>query len=275
MVMTDPNIEYEKLVAEIHQAMLNHDGFENLRVEHNVVIIGRSGAKHQIDVFWEFKAAGMIYRTCVECKNYRSAIKKSHVASFATILDDIGNANGVIATTTSYQQGAKLLAKDKNIRLVLVNYLLKTVHITSHPRVQDFSNYVFRFNEIEVKKLMALRGLSVYDLEVNQPGNYPLMNVAGEAVTSFAQLVRESNITEGHNVVTTAGIYYLSDLGLLPLESFEFNMRYIQMPPTENVIQVNEVSKAVLEDIVSNNIHHLNDDGTVSMKIDSNKKSCL
>jgi hypothetical protein len=270
--MKDPNIEYEKLVAEIHQAMLDHDGFENLRVEHNVVIIGRSGAKHQIDVFWEFKAAGVIYRTCVECKNYQSAVKKSHVASFATILDDIGNANGIIATTSSYQQGAKLLAKDKNIRLVLVNYLLKTVHITSHPRIQNFSNWVFRFDEIEVKRLMALRGLSAYNLEVNQPGSYPLMNQAGEEVTSFAQLVRENNKIEGHNVVTTTGVYYQSDIGLLPLESFEFDMKYIQLPPMESVIQVNEVSKAVIEDIITNNIHHLNDDGTVSMKIDSNKE---
>lgn len=75
--MADPNVEYEKLVAEIHQAMLSHDGFENLRVEHNVVIIGRSGAKHQIDVFWEFKPAGMTYRTYVGSKNYQSIYRGS------------------------------------------------------------------------------------------------------------------------------------------------------------------------------------------------------
>ena len=109
------NNEYEQLVAQIYQGMLEYDGFENLRVEHDVTITGKSVATHQIDVYWEFKAAGTTYKTCVECKNYSSAVKKLHVAAFAETLRDIGNANGIIATTSSFQRGAKLLAEQNNI----------------------------------------------------------------------------------------------------------------------------------------------------------------
>lgn len=67
---------YELLVQELHQALLNNDGVENINVRHNVKIKGRSGATHQIDVYWEFKLAGVTYKTCIECKHYNTSVKK-------------------------------------------------------------------------------------------------------------------------------------------------------------------------------------------------------
>lgn len=59
--LLNKNTEYEQLVAQIHQGMLGYDGFENLRVEHDVTLVGKRGATHQIKVYWEFKAAGTTY----------------------------------------------------------------------------------------------------------------------------------------------------------------------------------------------------------------------
>lgn len=183
--MSNSNTEYERLVARIPLGMLKYDGFENLRVDHDVTLVGKSGATHQIDVFWEFKAAGTIYRTCVECKNYTSSVKKSHVAAFAATLADIGNANGIIATTSSFQKGAKLLADQNNIRLVLVNSLLKTIHITMHPKATNYSNVSINFNQGSMKEALIRNGLEEFSTEWSSTGEHPLLDANGNCVATF------------------------------------------------------------------------------------------
>jgi hypothetical protein len=74
--MTHASLEYEKLVKDLHEALLHADGVQTIDVRHNVKIKGKSGATHQIDVYWEFKLAGVTYKTCIECKHYGTKIKK-------------------------------------------------------------------------------------------------------------------------------------------------------------------------------------------------------
>ena len=58
---------FEKLTQEIYQAFCDFESSEyelkKTRVQHNVKIQGKSGAIHQIDVFWEFNFAGVYYNT--------------------------------------------------------------------------------------------------------------------------------------------------------------------------------------------------------------------
>lgn len=263
--MTNRNTEYERLVAEIHQGMLDFDGFENLRVEHDVTITGKSGATHQIDVYWEFKAAGTTYKTCVECKNYKSAVKKSHVASFAEILRDIGNANGIIATTSSFQKGAILLAKENNIRLVLVNHLIKSIHYTIQPIVSDFENTKFNFNRDSAKDALIRNGLDKYEMKFTYLGHHPLLDEYGEVAVRLNELINTSNLVEGHNTLDCSK-YYLDVEGLGPvqLDSIEVNMIHREVLPIKGFVESPNSAKAVIEDIVDKNVHYLHDDGTVN-----------
>ncbi|WP_161632475.1 restriction endonuclease, partial [Tolumonas lignilytica] len=204
--MTNVNTEYEKLVATIHQGMLNYDGFDNLRVEHNITLIGKSGAKHQIDVFWEFKAAGTTYRTCVECKNYSSSVKKLHVAAFASVLNDIGNANGIIATTSSFQKGALLLAKENNIRLVTVNHLLQSIHLTMNPTQSNIDNLQFQFSRDSI--VSALKRNNITELNFNYMinGNDFLLDENNNPVIKIADLIRSHVKNEGENIIENVNL---------------------------------------------------------------------
>lgn len=272
--VTDHNSEYEKLVAEILQGMLEFDGFENHRVEHDVTITGKSGATHQIDVYWEFKAAGITYRTCVECKNYRSAVKKSHVASFAEVLRDIGNANGIIATTSSFQKGAKLLAKENNIRLVLVNHLIKSVHYKIQPIMSDFINTRFNFNSASAKKALKRNELSRFELNFTYLGDHYLVDADGNEQVRLNELINTSTLTEGHNVVDCSHLYLDVDgLGLVQLDSIEVDMVLRKVLPIEGCVESPNSAKAVIEGIVDNNIHYLHDGGKVDMSIDRTESS--
>ncbi len=263
--MTNPNIEYEKLVAEILQGMLEFDGLENLRVEHDVTITGKSGASHQIDVFWEFKAAGTIYRTCVECKRYKSSVKKSHVASFAEVLRDIGNANGIIATTNSFQKSAKLLAKENNIRLVLVNHLIKTIHLSVIPIMSNFVNPKFNFNNASVKRALKSKGLTKFEMNFKYLGDHYLQDSKGNDKVRLNELMNTDTLKPGHNIIDCPDLFLDVDgLGAVQLETIEIDMLQREAQPMESVIESPNSAKAVIEDIVDSNIHYLHDDGEVN-----------
>lgn len=65
-------IEYELLTQAIYRNILVREGVSTANVKHNVSIVGRSGVEHQVDVYCEFKQAGITHRVLIECKNYAS-----------------------------------------------------------------------------------------------------------------------------------------------------------------------------------------------------------
>lgn len=268
--MGNKNTEYELLVARILQGMLKCDGFENLCVDRDVTITGKSGATHQIDVFWEFKAAGSVYRTCVECKNYNSAVKKIHVAAFAAILTDIGNANGIIATTSSFQKGAKLFAEQNDIRLVLVNNLLKTVHITMHPKFTNYLNVGINFNQDSVREALIRNSLQEFTLEWSSTGEHPLFDANGNSIETFNTILNKHPKTDGRNRIDGVNLYFdIERLGLVLIDSIEFDVSHVDLPPMESIIELPNSAMAVLEDIVDENKHYLHDDGSVNQVINN------
>ncbi|MCG9620682.1 MULTISPECIES: restriction endonuclease [Vibrio diabolicus subgroup] len=264
------NTEYELLVAQIHQGMLQFDGVENIAVKHDVTITGKSGATHQIDVYWEFKLAGVTYRTCIECKNYRSAIKKSQVASFAETLRDIGNANGIIATTSSYQKGAKLLAQANNIRLVLVNNLLTSIHYKILPMQTHFDNVDFNFNRESGKAALERNNIDKFEVAYTYSGEHPLLDSEGNPIGTINSIINSFSLHEGHNVVDCSHLHLdVEGLDLVQLDSISVDVSYSQRTPIEGVVESPHSAKAVIEDIVDNNCHYLHRDGSVTDNINN------
>lgn len=88
-------IQYEQLTQSIYQAILQNELSNNIQVKHNVEVKGRSGVKHQIDVLWRFKQAGVEHMVLIECKNYATNLTLEKVRNFFGVLHDIGNAQGI------------------------------------------------------------------------------------------------------------------------------------------------------------------------------------
>lgn len=131
-------IQYEQLTQSIYQAILQNEANNNIEVEHNVPITGRSGVAHQIDVLWRFKQAGVEHTVLIECKNYATNLTLEKVRNFFGVLHDIGNARGLIVTKTGYQSGAAKFAKYYGIDLKVLRKptehdwhgRVKNIHIT-------------------------------------------------------------------------------------------------------------------------------------------------
>ncbi|MBR5912182.1 MAG: restriction endonuclease [Bacteroidales bacterium] len=111
------NTEYELFTREIYQQLVNSDVVRATKVQHDIKLEGRSGQKHQIDVYWEYEIAGSKHQVAIECKNYSKPVSKEKVCAFKGVLDDLNGVNGIMVTKVGYQKGAKEYAKEYGISL--------------------------------------------------------------------------------------------------------------------------------------------------------------
>jgi hypothetical protein len=255
------SVWYEQFVRDIHQSLMNQDSIVTIRVEHNVKIIGRSGASHQIDVFWQFEVAGQRYQTCVECKEYNSKVKKSHVAAFAAILADIGNVNGIFVTTEGYQQGAKQFATDRHIRLLILNPTIRRIEINLVCIVPEYRNVQVKPDPKGSRDILLTAGRDKYSACYD--GSVDIFTGSGERVCSLNELVRKLPSREGHNNHSLAGYFMNTEIGMLPLGIIEYDLKHheINQPMT---INAEDAVKAVLEDVLNNTQMYINEDGTTA-----------
>lgn len=112
----NPHTEYEKFTQKIYQELNNAKGI-TIKVEHNKRIAGKSGQKHQIDVYWEYKINGVEHKVIIECKNYNSEVSIGKVRDFFGVLYDLTNVSGIMVTKVGYQKGAMKFAASYGINL--------------------------------------------------------------------------------------------------------------------------------------------------------------
>lgn len=131
---------FEKLTQEVYQSFCDFEyqenGFKRINVQHNVKIKGKSGAIHQIDVYWEFSLAGVCYKTLVEVKDWKNPVEKEQILSLKSKIDDINNASGIFVSRSGFQEGAKIYANYNGIKLMEINEKkgldIKLNFITTH-----------------------------------------------------------------------------------------------------------------------------------------------
>ncbi len=141
-------IEYELLTQVVYKAILAKEGVNTIDVQHNTSLTGRSGVDHQIDVYWEFKQAGITHKVLIECKNYASNLTLEKARNFFAVLHDVGNCNGIMVTKTGYQSGVTAFCKYYGISLKLLRKPtendweghIKSIHIKITPRVPVSDN---------------------------------------------------------------------------------------------------------------------------------------
>lgn len=111
--------EYELFVKSIYESFLRQDNLTT-DVEVHKKIQGKSGAEHEIDVFWQFEIAGKTYKTAIECKHFNSSVDKGRVQEFVAKLQDIGDIGGIMATKVGFQSGAITYGLYNDIEMVLI-----------------------------------------------------------------------------------------------------------------------------------------------------------
>lgn len=258
---------YEELVRDFYQGIVQDEGFDTVRVQHDVRIQGRSGTSHQIDIFWEFNLAGVVYQTAVECRRYKSKIKKSHVAAFHSVIADIGCTNGVIVTTEGFQSGAVSYAEHQGIRLVLVNPMLREIHVKLDARFFDVTSWQFVLDQTHADEMKRRLGLESIPFHVEgTPEEIRFSDSAGNPQGTLAELVGPYRCQTGqHELEVNAYLPSANGPVLVRAVGFEVTSRSM---PSEFVVGGLSAARAVLEDLRSTPPKYLLPDGTVSYSAD-------
>ena len=257
--------EYEKLVQETYQAILDQEtDIKNIVVQHNIKLEGKSGASHQIDVYWEFKIADNIYRTCIECRNYTSNIKKSRVVEFKGILDDIGNTNGIIVTTVGFQEGALTYANHHGIRLLLINRLIQKIEAKLDVCFPIIDNIQLEFDKKQALSVLEAAGVEDFSLQA-QPQDIILYDENGNQTRKLGEALLESTNKTGQINVKLDGEYLKTPHGLLRLNSISFDYKQ-DIFKDKIIIGGDFIAKTAIEDVLKNTSKYIFNDGSIGDK---------
>lgn len=112
--------EYEKLARRLYEDIVSKEGIDNIDVRHDAKITGKSGVEHQLDVYWEFRYAGIKHKVLIECKHYSHNVSLIHVRNMHALITDIPNSTGIILTTVGFQSGVEKYANFYEIGLRLL-----------------------------------------------------------------------------------------------------------------------------------------------------------
>ena len=111
------NTEYEQFARKVFAGLSSQKRVKTIKLHHNVKLLGNSGTRHQIDVYWEYEKDGQLHKVAIECKNYSKNVPIGKVRDFYGVIDDIDGLQGIMITRKGFQDGAKKYAASKNIHL--------------------------------------------------------------------------------------------------------------------------------------------------------------
>lgn len=260
---------YEILVRDIYQAVVDQALVETVEVLHDVEIEGRSGEKHQIDVYWEFRQAGFTQRVCIEVKAYKNRAKKDHVSAFYGKVKDIGDdVRGVFVCLAGFQSGAIGLAKFHGIALQTAHWILRRVKIdftlAAHP-LDHVTDVEVVLDKPVVRDLLRQAGVERihFRQHLKTDSQFLWPTSGGEAVDLSALLEDPSKVAEGWHTLPAVGFALKHDEhGLLPLAEVKVNIRH--PPPLMQQLEIkspDDFVKAELRDVVHGWVKQLGVDG--------------
>ena len=127
--------DLESYVQYVYSSLLNLKN-EGVVVSLNAILTGKSGARHEIDVFYQFEKSGIIHKVAFECKYLKRKVEKSDVVDFHGKVQDIGNIQGVFVSKSGYQSGAITYGNYYDITLLKIEDL-PTLNILLAKRIKS------------------------------------------------------------------------------------------------------------------------------------------
>ena len=276
----DANAEYEKLVQAIYQTLHDAEGIRTVDVKHNVKIEGKSGCKHQIDVYWEFEMMGETHRVAIECKNYRDPLEIGKVRDFFGVLYDIGHINGILVTRSGYDSGGIKFADYYNINLREARIpneqdwkgRLKEIPLT----ITAFKANIISRDIIPDGEWLLMRGIIdpgdeylSFSLPVDWEDQIIVYNGAGQRITDFLQRKRdlptfgwEEEKGLKHTFGFDDGYVDTVELGRIKVKHIQFTYDVVSVS-VSTVIEGERIARAILKDVKTGQIRFFDRDRTV------------
>lgn len=275
--------EYEKFVRDIQQFLLDAQGLETVKAQHNIVLEGVSSQGHQIDVYWEYRLAGITHRVALECKRHSTKVDLGIIRDFWGVLDDIPGLRGVVVSPVGFTSGAEKYAQSKGIGLKVVRQAqdadydgrLKTILVNIHQRLPVILNLEIILDE------------AWYTVNANAEREALLQEMQGVQETLVKDVVIEERDT-GERIFLAQLLKYLPVLELEDTSGSHewekvFNQGFLLQPAKpdlklskikvyyqineliENVsIDAGDVAKTLIKDAIQGTLLFVDEQGSIS-----------
>jgi Restriction endonuclease len=280
--------EYEKFVRDIQQFLLDAQGLETVKAKHNIVLKGVSSQGHQIDVYWEYRLAGITHRVALECKRHSTKVDLGIIRDFWGVLDDIPGLRGVVVSPVGFTSGAEKYAQSKGIGLKVVRQAqdadydgrLKTIRINVHQRLP-----------VILKSEMILDE-AWYTVNANAEREALLQEMQGTQETLVKDVVIEERDT-GERIFLAQLLKYLPVLDLEDISGSHewekvFNQGFLLQPKkpdlklskikvyyqidesTEDIsIDAGDVAETLIKDAIQGTLLFVDEQGSISGDIEA------
>ncbi len=271
------NTEYEKFTQEIYQTLINVQGIDTIDVKHNVKLVGKSGQKHQIDVYWEYEIADVKHKVAIECKNYNSEVSIGKVRDFYSVLSDLTNVNGIMVTKVGYQSGAKKFADYYGINLKELRFpnekdwegRIKTIVFQMKMVLPNIKQRIPLFDNEWIKENVRFpeNGQMTFTLQ-GMADEIKIFDEHGKVITNFYEL--DKKIPHKWDAATGLEHTYTFDnayIDVTPIGRVKIKgIKYVYDVNTgteEFSIDALETTKAILKDALTGEIKFFDKEGNV------------
>ena len=273
------NLEYELLAKEIYKSLLKADGIENVNVQHNIKLLGKSGCNHQIDVFWEFKLAGEVHKVAIECKNFAKEVSIAKVRDYFGVMYDIGNIKGIFASRKGFQSGAKKFADYYGISLKEIRQpeeedwkgRLKTIHVeinvmpTKVTGIHVEPDYEWLIKEGIISSEDESDKIVIATNKLNT--ELFVYNEDGSIIKNFLDL--ENELPHDYKEGKDFKFAHRFDNGFLDSNVGKIKIKFIgfiydiENVSTDLILEADNIVSAIIKDVKSGDIQFINKDGSV------------
>jgi hypothetical protein len=279
--MANKGTEYEQFVQEIYQALLDNEDIKSISVEHDVDLEGRSGCKHQIDVYWEYEIAGIKQKVAIECKDYNTSdISIGKIRDFYGALSDIGNINGIFVCKNGYQSGAKKFADFYGINLqelrtptsedwtgrietIQINITECNLSIKDREPIFDLQWFKEKFGMPQEGQSITFEGISNEVFIFDKNGN-PIKSIQDleNALPHELKVAKDQEYTYDWE----DAFIETNEFGKIKIRSMKFIYDILQSEPEVLTISGKDMAKAILKDVRTNEVQFFYKDGRINDK---------
>ena len=109
-------LDFEKYCFSILDVLYSPKKLDDYKITHNETY-ERNDGKHQIDVVIEYSIANARNKVFVECKRKKNSIEIGMVRDLYQKIQSCGANKGIFISTSGYQKGAIIFAKEHGIAL--------------------------------------------------------------------------------------------------------------------------------------------------------------
>lgn len=274
--MAQKDTEYEQLTQEIYQAINANTEFKNIDIKHNIKLEGKSGCKHQIDVYWEFEMMGEKHRVAIECKNYSNTVSVGNIRNFYGVLNDIGDIKGIFVTKVGFQSGAKKFADTYGISLKEMRFPADTDwkgRVRDMHLVINICNTVIKDRQLNLDINWILDNTSIKEgdsLEISGDNDkIKIVNSNRNEITNFFEIEQQlgKGLTECTNQIHVESFdngYLISPSDeLLKINSIKYVYDVVVHTAHKSLLEGDKVAKAILKDVATGEIKFYNIDGKI------------